>query len=127
LLETVRVEGDWEAWLDFFLEGVESTATSAVNTTQRLIKLFKQDAHCIQERGRAAATVLRVYDALRERPAITLNDVCRRTGVSFPTATKGMNTLLQLSIARELTGQRRNRVFVYDRYLSILSEGTEPL
>ena len=79
------------------------------------------------ERGRAAATVLRVYDALRERPAATLNEVCRRTSISFPTATKGMNTLLELGIARELTGQRRNRVFVYDRYLSILSEGTEPL
>ncbi len=127
LLDAVRAGGDWEAWLDFFLEGVESTATSAVNTTQRLVKLFKDDASCIQERGRATATVLRVYDALRERPAITLNEVCRRTGISFPTATKGMNALLELSIARELTGQRRNRVFVYGRYLSILSEGTEPL
>lgn len=127
LLETVRVEGDWEAWLDFFLEGVESTATGGVNTTQRLVKLFKEDANCIQERGRATVTALRVYDALRERPAITLNEVCRRTGISFPTATKGMNALLELGIARELTGQRRNRVFVYDRYLSILSEGTEPL
>lgn len=127
LLDAVRAGGDWEAWLDFFLEGVESTATSAVNTTQHLVKLFKDDASCIQERRRATTTVLRVYDALRERPAITLNEVCRRTGISFPTATKGMNALLELSIARELTGQRRNRVFVYDRYLSILSEGTEPL
>jgi cell filamentation protein, protein adenylyltransferase len=47
--------------------------------------------------------------------------------MSFPSAAKGMDALMQLSIARELTGQRRNRVFIYDRYLSILNEGTEPL
>jgi Fic family protein len=127
LLDAVRVEGDWEAWLDFFLEGVETTATGAVHTTQHLIKIFKKDTNRIQEHGRPVTTVLQVYHALRERPAITLSEVCHRTGLSFPTATKGMSALLELSIARKLTRQKRNRVFVYDQYLSILSEGTEPL
>ena len=68
-----------------------------------------------------------VYDALRQRPVITLNEVRQRVRMTFPTATKGMNALVRLGIARELTGQRRNRVFVYDQYMSILSEGTEPL
>jgi hypothetical protein len=36
-----------------------------------------------------------------------------------------MNVLIDLKIARELTGKRRNRLFVYDRYLGILNEGTE--
>src|SRR5438105_11403970 len=53
-------------------------------------------------------------------------EVCRRTNLSFPTATKGINALVKLGIVRELTGQRRNRVFAYDRYLAILNEGTEP-
>jgi hypothetical protein len=46
--------------------------------------------------------------------------------MSFPSAAKGMDALVRLGIARELTGQRRNRVFAYERYLSILNEGTEP-
>ena len=37
-----------------------------------------------------------------------------------------MELLVELGIARELTGKRRNRLFVYDRYLAILNEGTEP-
>jgi hypothetical protein len=37
-----------------------------------------------------------------------------------------MELLVELGIARELTGKRRNRLFVYDRYLSLLGEGTEP-
>jgi Fic family protein len=127
LLDLVRAEGDWEAWLDFFLEGVESTASNAVQTAQRLLALFREDADRVQSLGRAAASALRVFNALRERPLVTLNEVHRHTGISFPTATKGMNALVELGIVRELTGQRRNRVFAYDRYLSILNEGIEPL
>ena len=127
LLDLVRAEGGWEAWLDFFLEGVENTASNAVQTAQRLLALFSEDADRVQSLGRAAASALRVFNALRERPLITLNEVLRHTKISFPTATKGMNALVELGIVRELTGQRRNRIFAYDRYLSILNEGIEPL
>lgn len=127
LLDAVRGAGDWEAWLDFFLEGVQTTATGAVDTARRLVALFAQDAARVQTLGRSATTTARVLDALRQRPVLTLSEVSRRTGVSFPTATKGMEALLNLNIAREITGGRRNRVFAYDGYLAILSEGGEPL
>ncbi|MEP6916622.1 MAG: Fic family protein, partial [Acidobacteriota bacterium] len=127
LLDRVRTSGDWEAWLDFFLEGVATTATSAVETAQRLVALFKEDTARIQASGRTAAAMLRVLHALHERPVLTVNEVSRRTGLSFPTAAKGMTALADLGLARELTGNRRNRVFAYDRYLAILGEGTEPL
>jgi len=126
-LDAVRTGGDWEAWLDFFLEGVDKTATGAVSTAQQLTALFRDDSARIREQGQSAVTSLRVFDVLRQRPVITLNEVRQRVRMTFPTATKGMNALVRLGIARELTGQRRNRVFVYDQYLSILSEGTEPL
>ncbi len=127
LLDLVRSDGDWEAWLDFFLDGVAQTATTAVQTAQRLVKLFKDDAFRIQELGRITATALRIFDALCARPILTLKEVCKRTGISFPAAAKGMDAIIKLGLARELTGKQRNRVFVYDQYLSILNEGTEPL
>jgi Fic family protein len=127
LLDVVRSDGDWEAWLDFFLDGVEQTASGAVQTAQRLVKLFRDDATRIQELGRITATGLRTHDALRARPILTLKEICKRTGISFPAAAKGMAALTKLGITRELTGKQRNRVFVYDKYLSILNEGTEPL
>lgn len=127
LLDQVRADGDWEAWLDFFLEGVRATATGAVTTAQRLVQLFNADTGLVQQTGRAAASALRVHTALRERPVISLKEVCRRTELSFPAATTGMNVLQRLGVARELTGRRRNRIFAYDRYLGVLSEGTEPL
>ena len=48
-------------------------------------------------------------------------------GMTFPTASKAMQALLTAGIVRELTGRRRNRVFVYDAYLAVLNEGGQPL
>lgn len=127
LLDLVRTEGDWEAWLDFFLEGVEQTATNAVETAKRLLALFQKDEQKIQQSQRSASTTLRVFRVLCERPLATLNQVCERTGLSFPAAAKAMHILENLGIVREVTGQRRNRVFAYQDYLNILSEGTEAL
>ncbi|MBU2804474.1 Fic family protein [Acidithiobacillus ferridurans] len=127
LLDGVRSHGDWEAWVDFFLEGVELTATGAVNTARRLVDLFQQDSHRVQASGRGAANLLRVLEALRQRPVNDLGQISRQAGVSFPTASKAMLALVEMGIARELTGQRRNRVFVYDAYINILNEGGEAI
>lgn len=127
LLDLVRTEGDWEAWIDFFLEGVQVTASNAVDTAKRLLDLFQQDEQKIQGMGRRASTILRVYRIFCELPLVTLNRVCERTGLSFPAVSKSVDELTKEGILREITGQRRNRVFAYDQYLNILNEGTEPL
>lgn len=127
LLDRVRTAGDWEAWIDFFLEGVEETANGAVQTAQRLVALFQQDTRRIQVSGRIAANALRLLDALRRRPLSNLGQLCHDSGMTFPTATKAMLKLMELDIVRELTGHRRNRLFVYDAYLNILNEDGEAL
>jgi len=126
LLDTVRTEGDWEAWLDFFLEGVRETATGAVQTAHRLLDLFRIDAERIRGLGRGAANALRVFDVFRARPLATLKDLADRAGISFPTASRAVEALARLGIVREITGRQRNRVFAYDQYLAVLSEGAEP-
>jgi Fic family protein len=125
-LDRVRSDGDWEGWVDFFLEGVEETARGAVDTAQRLVALFQEDMQRTQTAGRAATSAIRLLTALRERPVSSLGRLAEQSGMTFPTASKAMECLAELGIARELTGQRRNRVFVYDAYLGILSEGGEP-
>ena len=127
LLDRVRTDGDWEAWVDFFLEGVKQTAHGAVQTARRLVDLFREDTERAQGVGRSSANVLRVLDTLRQRPLCSLRQLAASAGISFPTASKAMLMLVEIGIARELTGQRRNRVFVYDAYLNILNEGGEAL
>ena len=126
LLNHVRRTGDWEAWLSFFLEGVKLTAEGAVSTAQRLSRMFQNDRNRIEEAGgRRAGSALRVHGAFKSRPILTLPAACRDTKLSFQTASSAMELLVTHGMAREITGKRRGRLFVYDQYLSILSEGTE--
>jgi cell filamentation protein, protein adenylyltransferase len=127
LLDLVRTDGDWEGWLRFFLEGVRQTADGAVTTARRLVALFGEDRARVQAKGRLAGSALRVHEALQARPVTTLSAISAKTGLSFPAATAGMRALVELGIAKELTGRKRDRVFAYDRYLVVLQEGTEPL
>ncbi len=123
LLDLARTTGDWEAWLAFFLEGVRQTAEGAVATARRLATLFRDDGARVVPHGRRAGSALRVLEALKARPLASVQAVCARTGLSFPAAGSAMDLLVELGIARELTGKRRSRVFAYDRYLAILNEG----
>ncbi len=126
LLDLVRREGDWEAWLAFFLAGVREVAEGATSAAERLGETFRADRSRIEPTGRRAGSALRVHEAMKARPITSMTEACRATGLSFPAASAGMEILVGLGIARELTGKRRNRLFVYDRYLGILNEGTEP-
>ncbi len=127
LLDRVRREGDWEAWLAFFLEGVRETAEGAVATAYQLAALFQEDHKRVEAMGRRAGSALRVHELFKARPILSLPGICAVTGLSFPAVSSAMDLLVDLGVARELTGKRRNRLFLYDRYLGILNEGTEPL
>jgi Fic family protein len=125
LLGGVRRDGDWEAWLAFFLQGVREAAQGAVATAERLSAMFGADRTRIEARGRRAGSALRVHEAMKARPIGSMTGLCETTGLSYPTVSSAMALLVELGVARELTGRRRNRLFVYDRYLAALSEGTE--
>ena len=124
LLNDVRRTGDWEAWLAFFLEGVQVTAAGAVETCRRLQELFARDRLRIEQQGGRARSASRVHQALTARPILTLSAVMEQTGLSYPTIASAVDILAALGITRSFRSRRR-RFFVYDRYLGILNEGTE--
>lgn len=125
LLSRVRTHGDWEQWVRFFADGVRETAAGAVDTAQRLIRLFRDDRERAAGIGRAAGSALRVLAALQERPVASAGTLVERTSLSAPAVNSTLAALEKLGIAREITGRRRNRLFAYDQYLRILGEGTE--
>lgn len=125
LLDEVRRTGDWEAWLAFFLEGVRQTAEGAVTTARDLTAMFASDRAKIMQTGRRAGSALRVHEALKSRPLLSLPEAREQTGLSFPAASSAMDLLVDQGIAREITGKRRGRIFAYDSYLTTMSKGTE--
>ncbi len=125
LLNNVRLTGDWEAWLDFFAEAVIVTATQAVETAQQLLALSNRDREKISGLGRAAASTLQVHRALMEHPIATSGSLVEKTGITPATVNKALGHLEKLGIVKELTAQKRNRLFSYGGYIEIMSRGTE--
>lgn len=121
LLQDVRLNGDWEQWLTFFLTGVRETSHAATRTARELLSLFERDAATL--RG-TAASVLRLHQHLQRRPVVSVAEAARATGVSIPTATKALGALEKDGIIREATGQAYRKIYVYHRYLDILNADT---
>ncbi len=126
-LQHVRREGQWEGWLKFFLQGVHETAQQAVMTARRLLDLFAQDQERIRRLGRIAGSCLQLHAHLQQRVIVSIPEATRELGINRTTIGNCLRQLETLGIVREITGQRRNRLFAYDAYVDILSEGTEPL
>ncbi len=127
LLQRVRVEGDWEAWVTFFLEGVIETAGQAVKTAQLIMKLFTDDRTRIEAMGQAAGTVSRVHSYLQKKPVLEIPRASQQIEISQPTVTSALKRLEEIGIVREITGKARDRIYVYKEYLDILEEGAQPL
>jgi Fic family protein len=127
LLQEVRENGAWEAWLEFFLDGVAETANQAFEAAVRIAELFAKDRALIATESDRAGSALRIHDLLQLHPFATANDLVARTGLTAPTINAALADLERLDVVREITGRRRGRVFSYRAYLDILSEGTAPL
>ncbi|HET9984514.1 MAG TPA: Fic family protein [Longimicrobiales bacterium] len=127
LLQRVRIEGVWEEWLRFFLDGVVATAEQATETARRILALFDADRARIEALGRAAGSALRVHEFLRRNPITTGPRIQGAVPLSSPAISTALRNLESIGIVREVSGRRWNRLFAYEAYLSILSEGTEPL
>jgi Fic family protein len=127
LLEAVRKDGEWEAWITFFCQGVTAVAESSVSTARRLLALAESDRERLARLGRKAGSAAAVQHALLRTPVCTIPRLAKRTGLTLPTIAKALDVLLDRRIVSETTGKKRNRVYRYDRYLGILNEGTAPL
>ena len=125
LLNNVRLTGDWESWLDFFADAIVETATQAVDTAQQLMKLAALDGQRINELKRIAGSAHLVHKAMLERPMASPNWIQEKIQLSPATVNACLRELEQIGIVKEVTGQKRNRLYSYVQYLEIMNQGTE--
>lgn len=126
-LQKVRTDGDWESWLEFFLEGVEETSDQAAETAKAILNLFEDDRMRIEGLGRPAGSALQVHQYLQTKPIISVSLATQSLPISAPTIRKSIGHLIDLGLLVEITGKRRDKMYVYDKYVETLSHGTEPL
>lgn len=122
-LQQVRLTGDWEAWLLFFVDAITATATQAVATAQQLNQLLLADKIKLVQLGRLAGSANQILEALFNQPIASINLLVEKTGLTPATIGKALDVMENtLGLVRELTGQKRNRVYAYSAYIEILNQ-----
>lgn len=121
-LQTVREKGDWEAWVRFFLEGVRSSADESTHTTRRILTLREEDRARLIGEGKASGNLLRSLDHLFVQPITTPQLLAAALDVRYATANNLAARLVEIGVLAEMTGYRRNRRFVYQRYVDLFEK-----
>jgi Fic family protein len=121
LLMEVRDHGTWEAWIDFFLRGIGETAAEAAQTAQKVHAMRETHRRALEMSG-GTLNDLAVLDRLFSQPLVNAAWVERSIGVSQPTANAVLSRFEASGVLREITGQRRNRVYRYDAYLRLFDQ-----
>jgi len=125
LLNEVRLNGDWESWLEFFADAIEYTANAAVDTAKQLMQLTQSDTENLQQQGRLSNTLIKLYQALLQQPIATAAWLEKSTELAPATIQSGLQKLEELKLIEELTGKQRDRVYAYKAYIAILNQGNE--
>jgi Fic family protein len=107
-------------WILFFLEAVFQTALQGIQTTQKLIELKERKKEKLLTLGRQAKNASRLLELLFEEPVVRASRVKKNMKVSAQSAQSLIKKFVQLGLLKEITGKRRNRIFVFQQYMELL-------
>jgi len=124
-LNAVRIDGDWEGWIDFFLDGVATIADEAVASARELFALVAADRARMLAHVGMSVVALRLFELLPRHPVVTVASAMKLVETTKPTAGRAIELLVAAGVLVETTGKRRDRSFVYRSYLDRLRVGTE--
>jgi Fic family protein len=124
-LNAVRVDGDWEGWLDFFLDGVATIADEAVASARELFALVAKDRVRVLASEGMSIGALRLFELLPRHPIVTVASAMKMLDTTKPTAGRAVELLVGAGVLVEMTGKRRDRAYAYRAYLDRLKVGTE--
>ncbi len=121
-LLAVSQKGDWRSWIEYFLTGVRQQARSALQDTETIVNLYEQYRSCLKKSTRPPATAALILDELFGSPVFSISRFVKRTGNSFPTTNNGVQFWMKQGLLQEITGQRRNRLFVARELLGLTTD-----
>lgn len=125
-LQQVRTDGNYEAWVKFFLEGIVIVSDQVVKTTKAIQHLERRDIDRVLESSAGHAGVL-LLRHLMKQPVVRVSDIEKVLKISYSKANNLAADMEKLGVLKQITVGRRNRKFKYNEYVQILSEGTEPV
>lgn len=118
-LNNAREKDDLEGWLKFFLEGIRITSDNAVHTIKKINNLKIKDTMLIQKSGYRGSNLINVYNHLFKSPYINAPVVEDITGIKRKNSINLLTRLENLGILKEITGNLKNKIYVYEEYENI--------
>lgn len=123
-LTAIRSEGNWEAWLKFFLRGIYEVSISATDAARQIMHLRETHRQLISEKFSSSGNALKLHDRMFEVPTFSINAAKDVMGCAFATAASIVDQLQSLNIVREITGNERNRLYQYQPYVDVFQKLT---
>ncbi|RLB30250.1 MAG: Fic family protein [Deltaproteobacteria bacterium] len=125
-LMKVRLKGQWEGWVKFFLKGIIEVSNEAMETAREIIKLKERLVKKLIEEKIASGYAMGLIDLIFSTPIVTSGDLKTRLGVkSKDTANKLIKRFVDAGILEEVSGKKRYQKYMFTDYVKIIKRGTE--
>ncbi|MBI2270409.1 MAG: Fic family protein [Bacteroidetes bacterium] len=119
-LTTVRTNNNLVQWLKFFLVGVMETAQNSIETFNAIIKLRQEvEEKKIIQMGKRAPLAKELLNYLYSKPLIDTIEVAKVLKINIATSHRLIDEFERLHILKEKTGYKRNRVFIFEKYIDL--------
>lgn len=124
LLMKVRIDGEWEDWVKFFLKGISETSQEAANTAREIIKLKDDIISKLYENSVSSIHAVKLVDLLFDKPLVSNTYIAHKLNISQVSANALVNKFEKIGILNEMTGKKRYRMYFFNGYVEIISRGT---
>jgi Fic family protein len=120
-LTVVRTSNDIEHWLKFFLVGIAETATKGKLTFENIIALRQRSENKIMSLGKRAKLGQELLKHLYSQPIMNAKQMSERLSITYASASTLAKSFEEIGIFKEITGFKRNRLFLFAEYLDLFS------
>lgn len=121
-LTMVRVSDNLEQWIKFFLVGVAETAQNGKATFEKIIALRNRCESAMITFGRRAKMGQKLLRCLYSEPIMSAKLIGQRLNLTHPSVNQLLNDFQKIGILKEITGFKRNRLFVFKEYLDLFKK-----
>lgn len=126
-LMDVRMKGNYEQWIKFFLRGISESARDALETIDAITQLHDSDYEKLTLSKNPGKILVGIFEHIKAHPITDINGLCSALDISYTAASNNVKKLVELQILVEVPNKKRNRVYSYEAYLDILRKDTELL
>lgn len=122
-LTRVRTHNDMLQWIKYFLVGIEETARQASKTLSKVISLKNETDILIHKNfGKRIKVGLSLFQHLLKQPLVSIKEVQKICNLSPKAAGELVKLFEEHKLLKEFTGNYRNRIFSFDKYLNLFSD-----